>query len=41
MGAPRFREFDEGDDAILDSLTREQFEQAAEDYDENKQVREG
>jgi hypothetical protein len=29
----------DGDEAVLDSLTREQLEQAAKEYDENRQVR--
>ena len=37
MGGPTVHEFEEGED-FLDSLTRDQLEQAAEDYDENKQV---
>jgi hypothetical protein len=37
MGGPT-EQFEEGEDSVLDSLTREELEQAAEDYDENKQV---
>ena len=37
MGGTAVNEFEEGED-VLDSLTRHQLEQAAEDYDENKQV---
>jgi hypothetical protein len=39
MGAPSIHESNEEEDSVLDSLTREQLDQAAEDYDENKQVR--
>jgi hypothetical protein len=38
MGGQVVHDFEEGEDSVLDSLTREQLEQAAEDYDENKQV---
>jgi hypothetical protein len=40
MGGTVVHEFEGAEDSVLDSLTREQLEQAAEDYDANKQVRE-
>ena len=38
MGEPVPRDIHEGENSVLDSLTRVQLDQAAEEYDENKQV---
>jgi hypothetical protein len=38
MAGLDIHDFKEGEDTILDSFTREQLEQAAVEYNENKQV---